>query len=113
VTKEFLKEVRALVEPKKDRYRLLVDVRSRAVAGPNPVVYLTGIHVRLQDLKQNTTSAPEKIDFENDGYQRIVVAEQQGRRVPSVDKALQNDAPKVLERIKDRARALLANAEKK
>jgi serine/threonine protein kinase len=112
-TKEFLRDVRALFEPRKDRFRLLVDVRSNAVPGPNPVVYLLAVQLRLQDLKQNTTSAPEEIKFEGSGYQRIVVAAPEGRMVPSIDKALANDAPQVLQRIKDRARAMLEKADKK
>jgi len=46
-------------------------------------------------------------------FAALVIAAPAGRMVPSIDKALANDAPQVLQKIKERAQALLDRAEKK
>jgi serine/threonine protein kinase/tetratricopeptide (TPR) repeat protein len=108
--RDFLAPVRALVEPKKERFRLWVDIRTR-IAGNT--LFAAGFSLRVEDLKNHTTSAPEKIDFAGDGYSRIIVAGPQGRMVPSLKRALQNDADDVLKQVKEHIGAMLEAAEKK
>jgi serine/threonine protein kinase len=112
-TRAFLAPVRDLVEPRKDRYRLRLEIRSNVTKGSNPVVYVTGITLRLDDLRRNTTSAPREVNFPGDGYQRIVIAGTTGRVVPSLKKSLANDAADVLATLKTETQALLADAERK
>ena len=74
---------------------------------------MTGITLRLDDLKRNTTSAPHEIEFKGEGYPRMVIAGTTGRVVPSLKKSLANDAASVLARIKDATTELLEVAEKR
>jgi serine/threonine protein kinase len=113
-SRDFLAPVKDLVEPKKDRFRLRVEIRSKVVSsGPNPAVTAIGVTLRLEDLKRNTTGAPVDINFKGEGYQRLIVAGTTGRSVPSLKRTLGNDGPEVLAKIKDATVELLEAAEKR
>ncbi len=115
-TRDFLAPVRDLVEPRKDRFRIRIDIRSRVARGANagnPFIYLESIAVRLDDLRRNTTSAPQEVVFKETAYQRVVIAGTTGRVVPSLKKSLANDAGDVLGRIKDATATLIEAAEKR
>lgn len=113
-TRDFLAPVRDLVEPRKARFRLRVEIRSKvSVAAGNPTVHVTGVTLRLDDLKRNTTSAPWNLDFKGDGYQRVVIAGTTGRIVPSLKKSLANDANDVIAKLKAATAELLEAAEKR
>ncbi len=88
-------------------------MRSRVAPGPNPVVYVTGVTLRLEDLKRGVQFPAERIDFDGGGYQRIVVVGTKGRVVPSLKKSLANNAEEVLGKIKASTTKLIETAEKK
>jgi serine/threonine protein kinase len=115
-TREFLAPVRELMLPRAERYRIRIEIRSRVARGAsaaNPFIYLENITIKLDDLRRNTTSAPQEIVFKETAYQRVVVAGTTGRIVPSLKKSLANDAADVLGRIKDATATLIEAADRK
>jgi len=102
--------LREYVAARGERYRVVVQVRSRVTNDIPPQVYATGLWVHLEDREAKTVSAPVKIDFAGGPHAREVHMDSTGPVVGSFLEARGLEAERYLERVSAAVRELVRDA---
>jgi serine/threonine protein kinase len=91
--------LRTYLEEREGRFRVLLQVRSRASGDKPPKVLATGLWVRVEDTATRTVFPLEKLTFSGGPYPRRVMVSPSGRVIGPFDQAHSLDVRRLEERV--------------